>query len=188
MLFLFFIDLIAEIFLRSRELNELTLGIVGLGRIGKNVSRYASSMSMTIQYYDPFVENHEFKRLDNIEELFRSSDVVLLSLILDSSTTGLVNARILSKAKKGLLLVNTSRGEVVDEEGVANLIRTGALGGYATDVLRGEIDGSWKASPIIKLVKESFNVIVTPHIAGLTVDSESKAQNIALNLAADNIG
>jgi D-3-phosphoglycerate dehydrogenase len=177
----------SEKFLRSRELNNLTLGIVGLGRIGANVAKYASSMDISIQYYDPFVDNKSLNRLDSIEELLSSSDVVLLSLILDSSTEGLLDANILSCAKKGLLLVNTSRGEVIDEYTVAKMIRSGALGGYATDVLSGEIDGSWKGSPILDLVKEDFNVIITPHIAGLTIDSESKAQNIALNLAADNM-
>lgn len=177
----------SEKFLRSRELNNLTLGIVGFGRIGANVAKYAASMDISIQYYDPFVDNKSFKRLDSIDELLSSSDVVLLSLILDSSTEGLLDANILSCAKKGLLLVNTSRGEVIDECIVAKMIRSGALGGYATDVLRGEIDGSWKGSPILDLVKEDFNVIITPHIAGLTIDSESKAQNIALNLAADNM-
>ena len=177
----------SEKFLRSRELNNLTLGIVGLGRIGTNVAKYASSMDMTIQYYDPFVENKSFNQLDTIDEILSSSDVVLLSLILDSTTEGLVNEKILSCAKNGLLLVNTSRGEVIDEHAVARMIRSGALGGYAADVLCGEIDGSWKTSPLLELVEEGSNVIITPHIAGLTIDSESKAQNIALNLAADSM-
>ena len=177
----------SEKYLRSREVNNLTLGIIGLGRIGANVAKYASAMDMTIQYFDPFVENLTYKKLQSIDDIFSTSDVVLLSLILDESTTGLIDEKKLNNVKKGLLLVNTSRGEVIEEEAVVNLLKSEVLGGYAADVLTGEIDGSWKESPILQLSKENRNIIITPHIAGLTIDSESKAQNIALKLASNDI-
>jgi D-3-phosphoglycerate dehydrogenase / 2-oxoglutarate reductase len=177
----------SEKYLRSREVNNLTLGIIGLGRIGANVAKYASAMGMTVQYFDPFVDNIIYKQLKSIDDILSTSDVVLLSLILDESTIGLIDKTKLSKSKKGLLLVNTSRGEVIDEESVVSLLKSEVLGGYAADVLTGEIDGSWKESPILQLSKENKNIIITPHIAGLTIDSESKAQNIALKLAANSI-
>lgn len=173
--------------LRSREVNNLTLGIIGLGRIGANVAKYASAMDMKVQYFDPYVDNTTYKKLKSIDDIFSTSDVVLLSLILDENTVGLIDISKLSKSKKGLLLVNTSRGEVIDEKSVVNLLKSKVLGGYATDVLTGEIDGSWKESPILKLSKQDKNIIITPHIAGLTIDSESKAQNIALKLASNSI-
>lgn len=177
----------SERYLRSREINNLTLGIVGLGRIGANVAKYASALNMNIQYFDPFVDTKLFKKVEDISEIFGKSDVVLLSPILNPSTHNLINENVLSKSKTGLLIVNTSRGEVINEQALVTYIRSGLIGGYATDVLKGEIDGSWKKSPIIELAKENYNIIVTPHIAGLTIDSESKAQNIALSLAADNL-
>ena len=173
--------------LRSRELNTLTLGIIGLGRIGANVAKFASSMDMSIQYFDPHVENKVYRKRSTLEDIFASSDVVLLSLVLDSSTANLISRHILMQSKRGLLLVNTSRGEVIEEDSVYEFIKNKKLGGYAADVLVGEVDGTWRNSPILKLVKDKENVIVTPHIAGLTYDSESKAQNIALSLALNSI-
>lgn len=173
----------SENYLRSREVNVLKLGIIGLGRIGGNVANYASSMNMDVNYYDPFVTCDKYKKINSIEEIFKTCDVVLLSLILNNETENIITKKILNNSKKGLLLVNTSRGEVIDENAVSDLVKKEILGGYAADVLRGEIDGAWKNSPILELVREGYNVIVTPHIAGLTFDSESKAQNIALGLA-----
>lgn len=173
--------------LRSREINTLKLGIIGLGRIGSNVANYASSMKMDVSYFDPNISCESYKRINTIEEVFQTSDVLLLSLILNSKTKNLISKEVLENSKKGLLLVNTSRGEVIDENAVADLVKNNTLGGFATDVLQGEIDGSWKYSPILGLSKEGYNVIVTPHIAGLTYDSENKAQNIALGLASKSI-
>jgi len=177
----------SEDHLRSREINTLRLGIIGLGRIGGNVANYASSMKMDVVYFDPFVSNSSYKRIESIEEVLQICDVVLLSLILNDETENLITKEVLENSKKGLLLVNTSRGEVVDEKAVTDLIKDNTLGGYAADVLRGEIDGSWVNSSIIELSKKGYNVIVTPHIAGLTYDSETKAQNIALGLASKSI-
>tara|TARA_B100000575_G_C23135974_1_gene659910 strand:+ start:2909 stop:3862 length:954 start_codon:yes stop_codon:yes gene_type:complete len=177
----------SEDYLRSREVNTLKLGIVGLGRIGKNVANYASSMGMDIIYFDPFVLNESYKKIKSIKEIFQTCDVVLLSPILNDETEDLITKEVLSNSKKGLLLVNTSRGEIIDENAVADLVKNNTLGGFAADVLRGEIDGSWKNSPILELSKKGYNVVVTPHIAGLTFDSETKAQNIALHLASKSI-
>jgi len=172
--------------LRAKEVMGLKIGIIGFGRIGQNVGRYSTAMGAIVQYYDPYVAHEDFERVDDLKDLFVSSDMILVCPVLTDETKNLINKDILKHSKKDQLIVNTSRGEVVNENDIVLAINNGMIYGYACDVLCGEISGEWIKSPILELASSGKNVLVSPHIAGLTYDSESKAQNIAINLAVEN--
>ncbi len=152
-----------------------TLGIVGLGRLGKMMARYGEALSMNVIFCDPDVTspNPSWKKV-SFEELLATSDYVSIHVHLSKETEFLFNKETLSSMKKGASLINTSRGKIVEELDLIAMIDTGWLGGYATDVLDGEItfDGTNCSShPLVKFAQNHPNVIIVPHIGGMTFES-----------------
>ncbi|MGQ9622578.1 MAG: phosphoglycerate dehydrogenase [Candidatus Caldatribacteriaceae bacterium] len=153
------------------ELEGKTLGIVGLGRIGKGVARRALGFGMKVIYYDPLVEEREFERV-SLEELFSSSDFVSLHAPLLPETKNLVNDKLLGLMKQEAFLINTARGELVDEEALFKFLKENRIAGAALDVLSFEPPFE---SPLLSLP----NVIVTPHVAAHTREANVKMGTIA---------
>ena len=174
--------------LRGRELSCLKLGLYGCGRIGSNVARYASVFGMDVTYYDPYITKLNLRKAVSIQYLFENNDVVLLCPYLNDETRSSIDSKLFNQKTSNLILVNTSRGDVVNESSIAEAIHDNQLGAYYTDVLQGEIDGSWQDSPLLSLAKSNSNVCITPHIAGLTSDSESKAQLSAIKMVINFFG
>ncbi len=143
------------------HLSGRTLGLVGYGRIARTVEKMVSGFSMKVVHYDPFAEGSV-----DLDELLGMSDFVSLHCPLTDDTRGLIDARRLALMKKGAVLVNTSRGPVVDEAALAEALKSGHLGGAALDVLCDEPPAA--DNPLIGL----DNVIVTPHIAAFSADFE----------------
>ena len=168
--------------LRGIELAGRTLGVVGYGRIGSNLSRYARAMGMQVVAHDPFVEigDPEVRQVASHEELLRDADVVAVCVHLDGSTRGMVDESWFRLMKEGAYFVNTSRGEVVEEAALLESLRSGHLEGAAVDVITDEFLGEKRDHPVIAYAREHENLIVTPHMAGLTHDSERKAARYAL--------
>ena len=155
---------------RVHELRGRTLGIVGLGTIGKKTARLARAFGMTVQYYDVarLTEDAEDAlgvRFRLLGELLRSSDVVSLHVPLDPSTRHLVGARELALLKPAAVLVNTSRGPVVDEAALTEALREGRIAGAGLDVFDQEPPDP--DNPLFSL----DNVVLTAHLAGPTVES-----------------
>jgi phosphoglycerate dehydrogenase-like enzyme len=152
---------------RIHELAGRTLGIVGLGNIGKKVARRAAAFDMTIQYYDikRLTEDEEDAlgvRFVLLTELLRASDVVSLHVPLDDSTRSMLGARELSMMKPTSILINTCRGPVVDENALHRALTEKRLAGAGLDVMVEEPPA--KDHPLFKLP----NVTLTPHSAGPT--------------------
>ena len=161
---------------RWTEHFDKTLGIVGFGRIGENCARYASAMGMKILGYDPYVEiASPYVQLDSIDMLLTQSDILLISIHLDESTKDLIDKTWFQKMKTGSYFINISRGEIVVEDDLLNALSSGKLKAAGLDVIRNEITGEIKSSDVINYAKNNDNLIITPHIAGLTYDSELKA-------------
>lgn len=143
------------------ELFGKTLGIVGLGRIGQRTAQLAQAFGMKVIYWSANSRdcNHQFVEL---EQLFRQSDVVSISLALNEDTRNLVNERLLSLMKSTASLVNTARGEVIDEMALTRALAEKRIAGAALDVMANEpppVD-----HPLFKLE----NIIITPHVATIT--------------------
>lgn len=154
----------------NRPLRGQTLGIAGLGRAGKAVATRAQAFEMPVIAYDPFPDT-AFAKSHNIplvsfEELLQTSDIVTLHLPATHDSRHLINSRTLKLMKKTALLINTSRGWVVDEDALGEALAKGVIGGAGIDVFEVEPPGklSWFDLP---------NLVVTPHAAG--VDSMSLA-------------
>lgn len=153
------------------ELEGKVLGIVGLGRIGRSVARRALGFGMQVVYHDPLVQDETFRSV-SLEELFSISDFVSLHAPLTPETKHLVGERLLSLMKSSAFLINTARGELVDEEALFRFLKEGRIAGAGLDVLSFEPPF---ASPLLTLP----NVIVTPHVAAHTKEANIKMGRIA---------
>ena len=161
-----------ETLLRSNELAGKKIGIIGLGRIGKKIAKYAKAFEMEILYYDPYVGNKEYKSVDSLSGL-NDCDVISINCYLTPETKNMITAPVFDKFKKNLIVVNTSRGEVVDEEYISELVYTNQIV-YSCDVLKNEQNlDKLRESPLFQL--SSPKLTKTPHVAGATVESQYKA-------------
>ena len=155
------------------ELYKKRVGIVGLGRNGRNVRRWCKAFDAEVVYHDPYVPGGIF-----LESIFDSCDIVCVTCSLTEETAHMIDRRLLESMKKDAVLVNTSRGGVINEYDLIDVLRLRPDLTAVLDVLEGEIDGTAKDSPLWFMK----NVILTPHIAGHTVESEAKANEIAERL------
>ena len=161
----------------GRQMNSLTIGIIGYGRLGKLMEKYCNALDMTVKIHDPY------EGYDDLNLVLRESDIISLHIHVTDETREMINKNTISKMVKKPYLINTSRGEVVNEYDIIDALKSEDLQGYATDVIRdefGDINNS-------KLVEESMdpnmNIIITPHIAGMT----KEAQEIAYHWAIDKL-
>jgi D-3-phosphoglycerate dehydrogenase len=146
------------------ELDGRTLGIIGLGAIGRRVARQANGFGMRVLAFDPGIDDAKdpWISLTSLEDLLERSDVVTMHTRLTAETTRLIDARALARMKRGAYLVNTARGEVVDQQALIAALSSGALGGAALDTYEREpLAGD---SPLRRLP----NVVLSPHVAGQT--------------------
>jgi len=159
---------------------EKTLGIIGLGKIGRQVVKRAQGFKMNVLVYD-LVKDEKFAQIYNIkyvnlEELLQKSDYITIHIPLNDATRGMISYEELEKIKESAFLINTSRGGIVDEEALYNALRNNKLRGAALDVYNNEPP---RKSPL----KELDNVILTPHIAAYT---EEAIENMSIQ-AAQNL-
>ena len=154
------------------ELSDKTLGVVGLGRIGKLVAQRAMAFGMKIVAYDPFVAPEMARKMNidivDLDTLLAVSDFVTLHVAKTPETVGLINAERLAKAKKGIRIVNVARGGIIVESDLADAIRSGHVGGAAIDVFDKE---PTTESPLFELPE----VVVTPHLGASTHEAQDKA-------------
>lgn len=167
------------------ELRGKTLVIIGVGRLGRLVAGYGVAFGMEVLGVDPVspVDSGRILMVSR-DEAFQRADAVSLHVPLSSDTRHMVNEEVLNVSKPGLLLVNTSRGEIVDEHALARAIVDGKLGGYGTDVIAN--DASWgvgvRSNEITPLIDQGYNVVVTPHLGGYTREAIAKTRNIIVDL------
>ncbi len=162
--------------LRAVEFNGKSIGIIGYGRIGGNVARYAAAFRMTVIAYDPFKTIHDdsVTQVDSYQEALRA-DIVLISVHLDETTAGMVDESWFKEMKNGVIFINISRGEIVDEPALLAALESGHVAAAGLDVISEEFLSDKRVHPLIRYADAHENLLITPHIAGLTVDSEHKA-------------
>lgn len=144
------------------ELDGKTMGIIGFGRIGKAVAHIALAFGMEVLAYDPNGKSEadqEAVRIVGMEELLRRSDVISLHMPVTPETDGIVNQEFISRMKDGVILINTSRGQLIIEEDLAEALRSGKIGAAGLDVLRQE--PPMEDHPLFSVP----NCHITPHIA-----------------------
>lgn len=168
--------------LTGHEIMGKTLGIVGLGRIGKEVATRAKAFGMEVIGYDvhwddAFAAQHGICRAAGVEEIFTTAEVISLHTNLTEQTRGMINAASIATMKDGVVILNCSRGEVVDNAALAAALESGKIAGYGTDVLDQE------PPPADHPLLTAKNCIVTPHIGSRTYESvQRQAMMAARNL------
>src|SRR6187402_108934 len=154
------------------ELADKTLGVVGLGRIGKLVADRAKGFGMRLVAYDPFVSEDRAKKMGvellGLDQVVMESDFLTIHLPKTPETVGLINRDLLLKAKPELRVINVARGGIVDESDLAECIRDGVIAGAALDVFSTE---PMTESPLFEI----DSVIVTPHLGASTREAQDKA-------------
>ena len=171
----------------GRQIKGLTIGIIGFGRLGKITAELFKGWGVNILVNDPYVETFEYEQVE-IKKLQEKSDVVFLHLHANEETRNMVDREFLSNMKKGAILINTSRGELVDEkEIIKSLHSRDELGGYGTDVIRDEF-GNVKNSKLIEFANSRYpeimgndRIVITPHVGGMTWEGQTKAYKWAVD-------
>ena len=165
----------------SRELKGKTLGLLGFGLIAKKVSRLAKVFNSNIIAYDPFVDSSvgsEFNtKLVSKNELFESSDIISIHLPLSNSTKNLLNYNVFKQMLKKPVIINSSRGYIINEKDLLRAYNEKLISGFALDVY----DVEPVEMEFLNSIKKSTNCILTPHIAGVTEESNTRVSEFIAN-------
>ena len=162
----------------GREIAGKTLGLIGFGGIGRLTAGLAQGLGMQVMAHDPMVPDHAGVWADtrvspvSLDAVLASSDVVSLHVPLTDQTRNLLSAERVGQMKPGAVVINTSRGLIADEAAIAAALRAGRLGGAAFDVFEPEplkADNPWVDCP---------NVLLTPHVAGVTAESNERVSSL----------
>ena len=153
----------------GEEVREKTLGLAGLGRIGQEVARRAAAFGMRIIAHDPFISEQVANDLGitlvSLDDLFARADYISLHMPSNANTRNIVNAERLKKAKKGIRIINTARGDLIDEGALADAIEAGQVAGAAIDVFV-------KEPTVDQRLQNLPQVVASPHIAASTKEGQ----------------
>jgi len=164
------------------ELAGKNMGLIGFGRIGQATAKIAQAFGLNVlacdSYQDPALVSNTCRYV-SLDELLANSDIISLHCPLSDSTKEIINKNTISKMKNGVMIINTSRGPLVDEQDLCDSLNSGKVAGAAVDVVSAEPIAA--TNPLLK----AKNCIITPHIAWAPKESRTRLMNIAVeNLAA----
>ncbi|MEJ8824564.1 hydroxyacid dehydrogenase [Variovorax humicola] len=172
----------------GRETAGKTLGLIGFGGIGRLTARLAQNLGMQVVAYDPMLRDDDKVwtltgvKNASLNDLLAQSDAVSLHVPLTPETKNLLSAERIASMKKGAIVINSARGGIADEGAIAAAIKSGALGGAAFDVFDPEplgADNPWIGCP---------NVILTPHVAGVTAEANTRVSTMIAAEVASVVG
>lgn len=164
---------------RGHQLSGKTMGILGYGRLGTMMAEYAAALRMKViacdirEIEDPRVQQVSF------EELLRESDVISIHVHLNESTTGMIDRAAFKKMKDGVVIINTARGAIVDEEALHEALESGKVGGAGLDVINGEWMEDIRQHPLIQYAGTHQNLLISPHVGGTCYEAQyTTAENV----------
>jgi len=170
----------------GKELNGRTIGIIGLGKIGSKISKYANAFGMKVICYDPYIpdgkaEGLNVEQLSDLDELIKRSDVITVHTPLNDETRGMVNEKHFPKMKDGVIIVNCARGGIIEEKALYENLVSGKVFAAGIDV--------WSKEPIEKggwpeKLLSLPNVVGTPHLGAKTMDAQD---NVGIAIAKQTI-
>ncbi len=154
------------------ELFGKTLGVVGLGRIGREVAKRAQAFGMRLIGFDPFITDSSAREMGvepkSLLELLAAADFVTLHVPGGDKTNGMISAAALAKSKKGIRIINCARGELIDNQALADALKSGQVGGAALDVFQAE------PLPADSPLRGLSNLILTPHLGASTAEAQNR--------------
>tara|TARA_B100000941_G_scaffold263633_1_gene217118 strand:+ start:762 stop:2540 length:1779 start_codon:yes stop_codon:yes gene_type:complete len=171
-----------ESIVRGNELSNFKFGIFGYGRIGKNVMKYLGSMNSRPHIYDPFKKNKskKVKQYKNIKEFLQKTDCLIICASLNKENYNYFNLKKLKMLRKNSVIINIARGELINEKDLVRLMKNKHISAFGTDVVSNESKILEGKNILLQYAKKNDNVLISPHIAGLTYESETKAIKIVL--------
>ena len=149
------------------EIGGKTLGLIGLGNIGREVARRANALGMSVLAYDPYLKDAEYVKLVTLDELLTGSDYISLHLPKTRESTNLIDAPQFSIMKTGVRIVNCSRGGIVNEGALYDALTKGKVAGAALDVFSEEPPTNWRLAKL-------ENVVCSPHIGAATREAQER--------------
>ena len=165
----------------GRQMDGLTIGVIGFGRLGSLYADYCIAFGSKVLAYDPYkvISVKGVIQVKDLQELLSNSDVISIHVHVTNETKNMIDQNYLNQMKSTVLIINTSRGEIINEPDLIEFLSNNKSAKIATDVLADEILNRIN-SPLLMYAGKSNQVIITPHIGGMTVE----AQKIAYNHAA----
>lgn len=160
---------------RGHQLFEKTLGILGCGRLGTIVARYGRAFGMRVIGYDVQPMKSDQIEMVSLDELLAQADVLSIHIHLTEENRGFVSRERIVAMKPGAILLNTSRGAIVDEPALLEALESGHLLAAGVDVIDGEWRDDLENHPMIQYARTHENLIITPHVGGVTYESQSAA-------------
>jgi D-3-phosphoglycerate dehydrogenase len=175
-------------------LSSMSLGIIGLGRLGGMVARYGQCFGMKVEYYDPYVASPPFadvQRLASLIDLVAQNDVVSLHAPHNDETHNMLDREVFLNFKKGSYFINTARAEIVDFDALFEALVSERLAGAAMDVIEGEFQRGFSGSrafyehKLLEYARTHDNLLITPHIGGSTTDAWEKTEQYTIRKILD---
>ncbi len=170
------------------ELFDKNLGIVGYGRIGRIVKKIGNAFGMKTYFYDPYVKA-SFKnstKVKSLQELAKISDIFTIHIPSNEKNKKIISKKVLINLKKNSFLINTSRGDLIDEHALIEILKNKKIAGAALDVINFEY-GNVINQNIINYACENDNLLITPHIGGYTNESINKTHQHVVEILLDQI-
>lgn len=166
---------------RGKSLNYMTLGIIGFGHAGRLIAKKASAFGMKIIAYDPFLKDYKIENVSvvSLKTLIKQSDIISIHCTLTPDTVNLFSYKQFEDMKNGSYFINTSRGEIVNEDALLDALESGKLAGAAIDVVCKE------PIPSTSRMLKYDNLIITPHIAGSAYDVQATGTRMIVNSLED---
>lgn len=167
----------------GRQMDGLTVGVLGYGRLGKLYAAYCLSFGSRVLVFDPYKEirKKNVEQINSVKKLLQQADIISFHVHVTEETINMVNKQWFNQMKSDVLLVNTSRGEIINELDLVNFLSKNNNAKIATDVLTDEVNNRSR-SPLLKYTSKSDQVIITPHIGGMTKEGQEIAYNHATTL------
>ena len=165
----------------SNELKDKIFGLIGFGAIGKKVCKLAKNFGAKVISYDPYInsnlENEFNLKFTTFDEVIKTSNIISIHVPLNGETKNLINSNVFNKMSKKPILINTSRGSIVNEKDLIVAYKNKNISGFALDVF-----GKEPVEDIFyKQIDDTFNCILTPHISGVTQESNKKISEFIAN-------
>lgn len=175
---------------RGTDIHGKTLGIVGYGRIGKLVSKFALAFGMKVSFYDPYVEQEDsnIQKIFSLEKLAQISDVFSIHVNLREDTANLIDTKVINNIRKSSFVVNTSRGEILDNESLLLALKNKNIAGAGIDVLPQEREDTVLSKALVKYANENTNLLITPHLGGATRESMAMTEDFMISKLIKSLG
>jgi len=170
----------------GRQMNALTIGVIGYGRLGSIYANFCKAFGSRVLIYDPYkiIQNDAYEQVSSLQDIFANSNVISIHVHVTDETINMINKDVLKFMKRDALLVNTARGDIVNEDDLVKFLEANPESQVATDVLSDEIRNRL-SSPLLQYAIQSNQVTISPHVGGMTREAQEIAYGHAVRMLSE---